>query len=94
MLSVLERRSRLGSIFLEDRLVDEDSMPMVGDDRSAASLLLSLVGECCLRANALALAGDGFPTVLSTSVTSPMSDSMVPFPYIIGVVGVTGPVGP
>jgi hypothetical protein len=32
--------------------------------------------------------GNFRPGVLSASVTSPISDSMVPFPYIIGVIGV------
>lgn len=67
---------------------------MVGEDRNAASLLLLRVGDSSLRRVVRFRDGDGFPGVLSTSVTSPISDSMVPFPYIIGVVGVMGPVGP
>ena len=53
---------------------------MVGDERSAASLLPLRVGDSSLRARTLFRDGEGFPGVLSTSVTSPMSDSMVPFP--------------
>jgi hypothetical protein len=61
------------------------SLGTVGEDRKAASL--SLLTE---RRGEVGL--DVLPTVLSTSVTSPMSESMVPLPYMMGVVGVIGPV--
>jgi hypothetical protein len=94
VLSALSRRSRCAPMFLAERFFNICSTPMVGDDRRAASLLPALVGDCCLRISVRILPGDGFPGVLSTSVTSPISDSIVPLPYMMGVVGVIGPVGP
>lgn len=69
------------------------AIPMVGEERSAASLPLPRNGDSGLL-NGIRLRDGDLPGVLSASVTSPMSDSMVPLPYIIGVVGVMGPVGP
>ncbi len=55
--------------------------PIVGDDRNGESRPFNR--EC--------VAFGALPGVLSASVTSPISDSMVPLPYMIGVVGVIGP---
>ena len=61
--------------------------PVTGEvARSTASILAFLL---CV-AGPLYRGGDGCPAVLSTSVTSPISERIVPFPYIMGVVGVKG----
>jgi hypothetical protein len=66
-----------------DRFLGIASAGTVGEDRNAASLPLSRVflteAPRPLDFNREE-ADAGFPSVLSASVTSPMSESMVPFP--------------
>jgi hypothetical protein len=79
-LSMLDRRSRLAFKLCLDFFIMA-AAPVVGDDRSpAVSLSFERFGDPGLRIADLFRAGDGFPTVLSTSVTSPISESIVPLP--------------
>ena len=93
VLSMDARRSLSREACCLARILMLLSTPMVGDDRSAASTRLSRSLRVGRGGDRRRRVGEGFPGVLSASVTSPMSDSMVPLPYMMGVVGVMGAAG-